>query len=118
MASTEVFGVRRRVAAFRRRVAPARVGSSPQVSEKRRRAGALQNIKFGISADPVPIVSLCIFNYILVNTLFFAPFRSGRQGPRLTQVNERNGPSGDLRQNAVPLLDAFILNQDRADGTG
>jgi hypothetical protein len=56
----------------------------------------------------------CKFHFNLLLSLF----HSTRQATRLTQVNKRNGSPRDLRQNAVPLLDTLILNQDRADGTG
>jgi len=50
--------------------ATSRAGRSarhPQAPEKRRRAGALQKMKFGVLANLVPIALSCIFNYVLIN---------------------------------------------------
>jgi hypothetical protein len=50
-----------------RQVAPDVARASLQAPEKRRRAGALPKVKFGVLANLVPIASSCIFNYVLIN---------------------------------------------------
>ncbi len=47
--------------------------------------------------------------------LLFASFRSARCAAHLVQFDEGDSASGDLRQHPVPFLDAFVLNEDRAD---
>ena len=47
--------------------------------------------------------------------LFLASIRSARRATHLAQVDKGDGSPRDLRQNAIPLLDTLILNQNRAD---